>query len=62
MSRKPNLPPRRGEKRDTPGATTMIATMEADPTKAYNLDDATGFTRLNALRLKVAAKVHGKKK
>ena len=37
------------------------ATMEADPTKAYNQDDATGFTRLNGLRLKVAAKVHGKK-
>ena len=38
-----------------------IATMEADPTKAYNQEDATGFIRLNALRLKVAAKV-GKKK
>ena len=38
-----------------------IATMEADPTKAYNQDDATGFIRLNALRLKVAAKVRGKK-
>ena len=37
-----------------------IATMEADPTKAYNQDDATGFIRLNALRLKVAAKVHRK--
>ena len=36
-----------------------IATMEVDPTKAYNQDDATGFIRLNALRLKVAAKVHG---
>src|SRR4051812_40648159 len=34
-----------------------IATMEADPTRAYNQDDATGFIRLNALRLKVAAKV-----
>ena len=45
----------------------MIATMEADPTKAYNQDDpssvatlrrvdATGFIRLHALRLKVAAK------
>jgi argininosuccinate synthase len=34
-----------------------IATMEADPTKAYNQDDATGFIRLNALRLKVAANV-----
>jgi argininosuccinate synthase len=38
-----------------------IATMEADPTKAYNQDDATGFIRLNGLRLKVAAKV-GKKR
>jgi argininosuccinate synthase len=39
----------------------MIATMEADPTKASNQDDATGFLRLNALRLKVAAKVQRKK-
>ena len=38
-----------------------IATMEADPTKAYNQDDATGFIRLNALRLKVAAQVHKQK-
>jgi len=38
-----------------------LATMEADPTQAYNQDDATGFIRLNALRLKVAAEVHGKK-
>jgi argininosuccinate synthase len=38
-----------------------IATMEADQTKAYNQDDATGFIRLNALRLKVAAQVHGTK-
>jgi argininosuccinate synthase len=48
------------------------ATMEADPTKAYNQDDpssvatlrrvdATGFIRLNGLRLKVAAKVHRRK-
>ncbi len=36
-----------------------IATMEADPTQAYNQDDATGFIALNALRLKVAARVHG---
>ncbi|MGZ4974612.1 MAG: argininosuccinate synthase [Limisphaerales bacterium] len=36
-----------------------IATMEADPTKAYNQDDATGFIRLNGLRLKVASQVHG---
>ena len=35
-----------------------IATMEADPTKAYNQDDATGFIRLNGLRLRVAAQVH----
>src|SRR5437773_6903807 len=40
----------------------QIATMEADPTKAYNQDDATGFIRLNALRLKVAAQVHGARK
>ena len=37
----------------------QIATMEADPTKAYNQNDATGFIALNALRLKVAARVHG---
>jgi argininosuccinate synthase len=35
-----------------------IATMEADPTKAYNQNDATGFIALNALRLKVASRVH----
>ena len=34
-----------------------IATMEADPTDAYNQGDATGFIRLNSLRLKVVAKV-----
>jgi len=34
---------------------------EADPTKAYNQDDATGSIRLNALRLKVAAKLQRKK-
>src|SRR5580692_6886851 len=39
-----------------------IATMEADPTKAYNQSDATGFIRLNGLRLRVAAQVHGNKK
>jgi argininosuccinate synthase len=33
----------------------QIATMEADPTQAYNQDDATGFIRLNGLRLRVAA-------
>jgi len=37
-----------------------MATMEADPTQAYNQDDATGFIRLNALRLKVAARVQRK--
>ena len=36
-----------------------IATMEADPTQAYNQGDATGFIRLNALRLKVSSGVHG---
>ena len=35
-----------------------IATMEADPTQAYNQSDATGFVALNALRLKVGARVH----
>ena len=39
-----------------------IATMEADPTQAYNQSDATGFIALNALRLKVGARVHGGKK
>ncbi len=39
-----------------------IATMEADPTQAYNQSDATGFIALNALRLKVGARVHGKKR
>jgi argininosuccinate synthase len=38
-----------------------IATMEASPEDAYNPDDATGFIRLNALRLKVAARLHKKK-
>lgn len=38
-----------------------IATMEADPTEAYNQDDATGFINLNALRLKVRNKVQGVK-
>jgi argininosuccinate synthase len=33
-----------------------IATMEAGGTALYNQDDATGFIRLNALRLKVAAR------
>jgi argininosuccinate synthase len=39
-----------------------IATMEADPTKAYNQDDATGFIRLNGLRLRVAARVQANAK
>ena len=34
-----------------------IASMDHDPADAYNQDDATGFIRLNALRLKVAARV-----
>jgi argininosuccinate synthase len=38
----------------------QIATMDADPTQAYDQDDATGFIHLNALRLKVNAQVHGK--
>lgn len=40
---------------------SMNTTMEADPTKACNQDDATGYIRLNALRLKVAAKMQRKK-
>ena len=38
-----------------------IATMEADPTQAYNQDDATGFIRLNGLRLRVNSQVNGAK-
>lgn len=38
-----------------------IATMEADPTEAYDQGDATGFIRLNALRLKVSAGVEQNK-
>lgn len=34
-----------------------IATMEADPTQAYNQGDATGFICLNALRLRVGSGV-----
>ena len=37
-----------------------IATMEADPTNAYNQNDATGFINLNALRLKVRTLAQGK--
>ena len=39
----------------------MDATMEADATKASTQGDATGFIRLNGLRLKVAAKVQRQK-
>jgi argininosuccinate synthase len=39
-----------------------IATMEADPTQAYNQDDATGFIRLNGLRLRVDAQVNSTSK
>ncbi|MDR0993248.1 MAG: argininosuccinate synthase [Verrucomicrobiota bacterium] len=39
-----------------------IATMDADPTQAYDQDDATGFIHLNALRLKVAAGVYAERK
>ena len=35
--------------------------MEADPTNAYDQDDASGFIHLNALRLKVNAHVNGPK-
>ena len=38
----------------------MTATIKADPTKTCNEDDATGFIRLNAQRLKVAVKVQRK--
>ena len=34
---------------------TDIATMEADATNSYNQDDATGFIRLNGLRLRTGA-------
>lgn len=37
-----------------------IATMEADPSNAYNQEDAAGFIRLNGLRLKVASGVEQK--
>jgi argininosuccinate synthase len=39
-----------------------IATMDADPTNAYNQDDATGFIRLNGLRLRVGAMVQQNQK
>ncbi len=46
-----------GRKSEVSLYQTQMATMEDDPTNAYNQDDATGFIRLNALRLKVAARV-----
>jgi argininosuccinate synthase len=36
-----------------------VATMEGGAEEAYNQDDATGFIRLNGLRLRQSAKVHG---
>lgn len=39
-----------------------IATMEADPSQAYNQADATGFIHLNALRLKVWSGVQQEQK
>jgi argininosuccinate synthase len=47
-----------GRRSDVSLYNPHIATMEADPTNAYNQSDATGFIRLNALRLKVGASVH----
>jgi argininosuccinate synthase len=38
-----------------------IATMEADPTRVYNQDDASGFIRLSGLRLRVNSAVNGAK-
>ncbi|WP_040952434.1 argininosuccinate synthase [Gorillibacterium massiliense] len=46
-----------GVKSDVSLYNPNIATMEADPTQAYNQGDAAGFIRLNALRLKVSAGV-----
>jgi argininosuccinate synthase len=48
-----------GVKSDVSLYNPNIATMEADPTKAYNQGDATGFIRLNALRLRVSSSIHG---
>jgi len=48
-----------GVKSDVSLYNPNIATMEADPTQAYDQGDATGFIRLNALRLKVSSAVHG---
>jgi argininosuccinate synthase len=48
-----------GRKSPTSLYSPDIATMEADPTKAYNQEDATGFIRLQSLRLRVGAQVLG---
>jgi argininosuccinate synthase len=48
-----------GVKSDVTLYNPNIATMEADPTQAYNQGDATGFIRLNGLRLRVSSGVHG---
>ncbi|MEY4483344.1 MAG: hypothetical protein RL693_796, partial [Verrucomicrobiota bacterium] len=50
-----------GRKSDVSLYNPHIATMEADPTKAYNQDDATGFIHLNGLRLRVNSSVHAPK-
>ncbi|CAN5708903.1 argininosuccinate synthase [soil metagenome] len=50
-----------GRKSDVSLYNPHIATMEADPTKAYNQDDATGFIHLNGLRLRVNSSVHASK-
>src|SRR5947209_1128948 len=39
----------------------QVATMEGDASEAYNQGDATGFIRLNALRLKVRAAISDSK-
>jgi len=57
LNRKKSRLPKPGKKREL---MPMNATMAAAPTKACNQDDATGFIRLNGLRLKVAAKVQTK--
>jgi argininosuccinate synthase len=48
-----------GRKSPTSLYSPQMATMEADPTKAYNQEDATGFIRLQGLRLRVGAQVLG---
>jgi argininosuccinate synthase len=44
------------------GNGSLLNAMMEAKNKACNQADATGFIRLNALRLKVAAKVQAKKK